>query len=502
MTRHLRVLQIEDSADDAELLRVELEMGGFSVDALRVETAIELASALQAGSWDVILSDYNLPSFSAEAALEEIKSRQIDLPFIVVSGYVGEEAAVALMRAGAHDFIVKGNIFRLVPVVERELREVRERRERRLVQQKLGENEKLMRGIASALGEGVLVLDREGRLVFMNPEAERLLGWSEFEFAGRDVHDTIHYLHSDGSPYPKEDCPVVDVLSRDSSYRSEDDVFVRKCGNIFPVSYVVTPLMDEGELMAAVMAFHDITERKAAENELRESRRQLRELSMFLQSVREEERIRIARDLHDDLGQMLTALKIDLDWLISRCPCNRAAKVKVPEKLAAMSSLVGKTVDSVRRIAQDLRPNVLDDLGLAAAIEWQVEQFQERTGIFCKLAMNREEYQLQDQVAISMFRIVQEAFTNVARHAGASQVTVTVDEDAHGISLRVKDNGTGFDMEKKRDSKSHGLLGIRERVIMFGGEIEIFSGVGQGTEIRVWIPSEVARGEHDTNIDC
>jgi two-component system sensor histidine kinase UhpB len=198
--KRLRLLQVEDSRDDADLVVAELASAGFVVAAECVETARDMALALDEGGWDLILSDYNLPAFSADAALGLVKARGLDIPFIVVSGCVGDETAVALMRDGAHDFILKDNLSRLAPAVERELREARMRRDRKLDQQRIETSEKLLRDITSVLGEGLLVQDMEGRLMLMNPEAERLLGWTEVEFMGRDVHDTIHCRRADGSP--------------------------------------------------------------------------------------------------------------------------------------------------------------------------------------------------------------------------------------------------------------------------------------------------------------
>jgi two-component system sensor histidine kinase UhpB len=483
----LRLLLVEDNPDDAELVLAELGLAGIEVDSRRVDSAAAMQAALAESGWDLVVSDYNLPSFSAEGALALTRGHDPDLPFIVVSGWVGEEISTALMRAGAHDFIVKGNYSRLVPAIERELREAEVRRERRQAQASLAESENLLRGITAALGEGLLVQDMEGQLLLLNQEAERLLGWTESELKGRDVHGSIHYLRSDGTPYPREECPILSLVSFGSFYRCEDEVFVRKDGTMFPVSYVVTPLRRGDEIVAAVTAFQDITERKQAEAELIESRRRLRELSAFLQNVREEERTRIARELHDELGQALTALRIDLDWLQTRLPEPPRA---VTDKLAAMQSLVAKTVESVRRISQDLRPGVLDDLGLAAAVEWLVEQFQARAGIPCRLVLHREEFDLPDSIATSIFRIVQEALTNVARHADAGLVEIELAEVGNGIRLMVRDDGKGFDSQAKPGTKSYGLLGIRERVHMLGGTADISGSTGQGTTVQVWIPFE------------
>lgn len=479
----LRLLMVEDSVEDAELVVAELTLAGFEVAATRVESASEMEAALQSCTWDAIISDYNLPVFSAEAALATLKAYKLDLPFIIVSGCIGEETAVALMKAGAHDFVIKGKLARLVPALQRELREAVLRRERRQAQDQVAADEKFLRTMTAALGEGILVQDQRSRLIFMNPEAERLLGWREAELSQLNIHDAIHSPQESSTPHTRELCPILNVSQTGGVYRSYDDIFVRKDGQQFSVSYVVTPIMEQGEIVATVTVFQDITARKRIENELRESRRQLRSLSVFLQTVREEERKRIARELHDELGQALTALKIDLDWLGGQ---HAMQDDKVAEKLRSMGKVLGNTVESVRRIAEDLRPGMLDDLGLAAAIEWQVEQFQERTGIRCKLSMNRDEFDLDDRVATSVFRIIQETLTNATRHASADVVNITVEENNGEICLEVRDNGKGFQFAPKK--RSYGLLGMRERVNMLGGKMEILSKPGDGTSVRAAIP--------------
>ncbi|MBI3147821.1 MAG: response regulator [Betaproteobacteria bacterium] len=222
---------------------------------------------------------------------------------------------------------------------------------------------------------------------------------------------------------------------------------------------------------------------REAEAKLHESQSRLRELAEFLQTVREEERARIARELHDELGQSLTALRIDLNWLRSRCA---DLGPQVGDRLAAALGLVERTVEAVRRLSEDLRPRMLDDLGLAAAVEHHVTRFSERTGIPGSLAMNREEFEIDGRTATAIFRVVQEALTNVARHAVASRVAVRIDESDADIRLTVQDDGCGF--VESPAKKTFGLLGMRERIKMLGGQLEIESRPGQGTRIEARVP--------------
>ncbi len=219
---------------------------------------------------------------------------------------------------------------------------------------------------------------------------------------------------------------------------------------------------------------------------LEESEARLRELAAFLQTVREEERTRIARELHDELGQALTALRFDLGWLRGKCGSDDRLGSPAAERVGAALGVVEQSIVSLRRISEDLRPAMLDSLGLAAALEHHVAQFTQRTGVPCDLRMNREEFDLEGALATAVFRIVQEALTNVARHASASQVEVRIDEQDDGIRLVVHDNGQGFDVASR--TSRFGLLGIRERVTMLGGRLEIDSVPGQGTRIEGWLP--------------
>ena len=223
----------------------------------------------------------------------------------------------------------------------------------------------------------------------------------------------------------------------------------------------------------------------AAQASLQESRGQLQELAGFLQTVREEERSGIARELHDELGQALTALRIDLGWLRGKCD---QLGDPVVARAGAAYALVERTIDALRRISEGLRPGMLDVLGLAAAIEHYVSQFQERTGIVCKLSMNREEFEIGDMLATAIFRVIQESMTNVLRHAGASELLVAIEEDEREIRIRVQDNGQGF--QNGASKKTFGLLGMRERVKMLGGSIEITSQPGQGTRIDACFPKQ------------
>jgi len=228
-------------------------------------------------------------------------------------------------------------------------------------------------------------------------------------------------------------------------------------------------------------------EHRRAEEQLRESHEELRALTVHLQSIREEERTRIAREVHDELGQALTSCKLDLSWIASRLP---REQVPLLQKTRALISHMDSTIQTVRRISSELRPGVLDHLGLVAALEWQANEFQNRTGIKCDVHANVQEPLVDSNLSTTFFRIFQETLTNVIRHAGATEVTVDLRESDSRITLEVKDNGRGIQRHEISNTKSMGLLGMRERAALLGGVFKIGRlSRGKGTRVKVSIPA-------------
>lgn len=258
------------------------------------------------------------------------------------------------------------------------------------------------------------------------------------------------------------------------------------------------PPYQDGELGELKQAFDKMAEtlqtRQAdatrAEEELRGSREQLRRLAAHLQSVREEERTRISREIHDGLGQALTGLKMDLSWLARKRDENQtsAGRNSLREKTKSMSGVVDRIIQTVRTISTELRPGVLDYLGLAAAIEWQVHEFQKRTATKCQLSLPTEEIPIDGTCSTAMFRIFQETLTNIARHAHSTKVKINLEEKDGSAILEVADNGRGIRQSNLSDPKSLGLLGMRERALLLGGEVSIRRNDGEGTTVIVRIP--------------
>lgn len=561
------------------------------------------------------------------------------------------------------------------------------------MEESLRRKEKELRDITSSVAEGIYVMNNQGNIIFMNPEAERLLGWTIPELRDRNAHDLIHYMKPDGSPLPFEECGMHKVIDNGIRFISSDEVFVRKDGTVFPVSIICSPVIGDGHTIASVTAFRDISEQKAMElererlifdlgvaneeleheiaerkrvedmlkaklmlsqyadnhsldevlqatidnaemitrsrigffhfvepdqatltlqswstatrrqctasgkgrhypvssagvwvdcirerravihndyaglqhkqglpgghvplmrelcvpifqgreivavigvgnkltdylaedvgyvtqlayiawdivqrkqaeeklrlahdelelrvlertSELKLSNEQLRNLAAHLQSVREEERMKIAREIHDELGQMLSAQKMELSWFRQKYGDHKP----IFDKTGIMLDTLSMTIQSVRRICTELRPSILDNFGLVDAMKWQADEFQTRTGIECRLDCGPADPELDKDLSTVLFRIFQEALTNVLKHADATKVTARLIKNSDNIILEVIDNGRGITDEQLSKPQSFGIIGMRERVYPWGGKVEISGYENRGTSVKVCMP--------------
>jgi len=240
----------------------------------------------------------------------------------------------------------------------------------------------------------------------------------------------------------------------------------------------------DGSLAGFVGTITDITERMLAEIEIDSSRKQLRALTVRLQNIREEERTHIAREIHDDLGQALTGLKMDLVWMSNKMQSSDEALQK---RMRSMIDLTDTTIHKVRKLATDLRPGILDDIGLAAAIEWQGRDYGERTGIGFSFHLD-EHLPMDEKRSTAFFRIFQESLTNVVRHAQAANVAISLRRDGTNVILTIEDDGKGIAQNELANPRSVGILGMKERAASFNGEVNVIGVPNKGTTVRVRIP--------------
>ena len=337
-----------------------------------------------------------------------------------------------------------------------------------------------------AISDAVCLLDSRGKIIRCNNAMLRLLGKPFSQITNHHCWEVMH-----GVSEAPHSCPI--ALAGKTNHRETEVLF--KDSRWFNIA--VDPLLDEdGNFLGGVHIMSDISDRMRIQNELQDSREQLRNLTVYLQSVREQERTNIAREIHDELAQSLTALKMDLSWLSHKLPSEEGSLI---EKTKSMNSLIDSTIHTVKRISAELRPGILDDLGLVAAIEWQAEEFQNRTGISCRVTVDPDDIAVDQDLATAIFRIFQETLTNVARHARARKVTVNLKKRTGKLTLRVKDNGIGITDEQISDSQSFGLIGMHERVIPWDGKIS-FKGIpDKGTTVTVSVGIDHGKKNGDKN---
>jgi PAS domain S-box-containing protein len=357
-------------------------------------------------------------------------------------------------------------------------------------------NEARMMGIIRSSMEAIITIDEKQTVVIFNPMAEQVFGVSAMEAIGAPLSRFIPERFRAAHAKHVDQFGVTGVSERQMG-RQRVLFGLRGNGEEFPIEASISQIRDASGKLYTVM-LRDITERQRAENALKQSREELRELSANLQNVREEEKTRIARELHDDLGQQLTALKMDLSVIEQqlRAPGDAQPDDGMLSHLQGMRRLIDATVASVRRIAADLRPVMLDDLGLVPAIEWLANDFTNRYGIDVERHIETGGLTFTSAGATTLFRIVQEALTNVARHADATRVALRLDIEEGFCVLRVADNGRGAAPGgTAHEDKSFGLIGIRERAHMLGGSVTIDTALARGFSITVAFPLATVQQE-------
>lgn len=355
------------------------------------------------------------------------------------------------------------------------------------------QSQTLLRGIIDGTPDVVFVKDREGRYLIINAAAAHLLGKPMEEIIGKD--DTDLYAAEEARRIMETDRQVMK-----SGESRVYEVATTLDGETRAFLFTKTAYRNrQGEIQGLVVVARDITSHRQAAEHLENSRAELRALSAQLQSVREEERMRIAREIHDELGQVLTGLKMDVVSLARRLSDSTAQQdwPKLKERAQSIAELINDAILTVRRISTELRPGLLDAVGLTAAIEWQAKEFENRTGIKCRLKLPTLDVVLDETRSVAVFRIFQEILTNVTRHAGASEINVILEERESNLFLEAGDNGRGIRASEFSNPKSLGLLGMRERALLLGGELNIRGVQGKGTTVTVRIPLDNKAGSED-----
>jgi len=379
-----------------------------------------------------------------------------------------------------------------------------------------------LRLMLDSTGEGIFGIDLEGRCVFINRAGADMLGWNASEVLGLNMHQLTHHSHADGSDYPDTECPIFNAFRQGLPCRIDTEVFWRRDRTAFAVEYSSYPIVDGPEVRGAVITFVDITARRQAARDLQQANAslarandelelrvgartrelsaalgQLRELAAYSEKIREEERTRIAREVHDELGSLLVALKMDVNWMDKRLseqpqrspPEAQTVRERLRCKCQSMSQQIESAVVNVGRIITDLRPSILDHQGLWAALEWQAHDFAQSAELTLDWSMlGTEHTELPEPLAMAVFRIFQEMLSNVARHARATRIQVRIAVNTAELSLFVRDNGCGADADAFDAPTAYGVMGMRERARHHGGHLSITSQIGQGSLFHLRIP--------------
>ena len=354
--------------------------------------------------------------------------------------------------------------------------------ERKRAEEVLRESEERYRVAIEGSNDGVSIT-RDGLHIYINPRFLKMFGYEKAEeVLGKPVGDFI---------YPEDRQRTIEMnLEKETGQVAPsivEFVGIRSDGSLIHLESSARKVTYDGG-PASLSYLRDVTDRKQAEAQLRESHERLRALAARLQAIREEERASVAREVHDQLGQALTCMKIDLWQIREESSLEQVHKDAVLLKIQSLLGFIDATVDTVRRIASALRPPILDDLGLVPAIEWQLSDFQKRTGITCAFRKPRS-LVIDKDCSSALFRVFQESLTNVARHSEAEKVEITLGKRKGELVLMIHDNGKGIRDGEVSGATSLGILGMRERVLPFGGRIHITGKPGKGTRVAVRIPS-------------
>jgi signal transduction histidine kinase len=499
----LALIVVEDSDDDYELVLARLRHAFGPVRTLRVDNRAMLEQALDQGGWSAVISDHRMPGFTSIEALRATRARVPEMPFIIVSGAIGEEIAVSAMQAGANDFVMKDKLGRLGPALAHAIEASRSLVRRREAESALIESEARFRSLAANLPGMVFQIEVDGarlRPAYAGEGARRLFGLTPVDleanpgaWLARLSPEDVERLRTRflvatagvtsfdwNESVPQSNAPAPHWIDQVIVIPADDEAGV-------PVRYI--ELTSRARRVGSTRVLWDgiatdITRQKEIELALTRSREELRELGGHLARVREIERAAIARELHDDVGSTLTGVKFQLQWLKGRA----ADDATLVTKLEQLNGLLDSAITASSRIMHHLRPPILDQ-GIAAALEWQARSFEQHTGLPCRFAAPAEELALAPAQAIVVFRVCQEALNNVVKHAQASSVDVTLMLDDEGIGLEVRDDGRGIDPSDTMKRGSFGVRGMQERALALGGAVSVaVRDDGPGTSVRLTLP--------------
>jgi len=479
----LRVLLVEDNATDALVVCDELAHAVEVAFVVEPATRLQAALALLAGAvFDVVLLDLSLPDCDGLDTFLRLRAAAPELPVVVLSHRNDEALALQAVHAGAQDYLVKGGAEGLL------VRAIRYAIERGSAAQALHGSEARLAGVVDSAMDAIISVDARQRIVLFNAAAERMFGYPAAALMGQPLERLLPLAFRARHPAQVANFGVTGASSR-AMGALEPVSALRASGEEFPIEASISKVMVDGQLLLTVI-LRDVTEPRRAARQVVDSQESLRALLRRLQQSQEDERTRMAREIHDELGQLLTGLKMDLRWLERKLsePDLPPSLHALLDRTVAASALNDLTLATVQKLAVALRPAALDQLGLAAALAQRARQFEQRTGVACTLHADELPQTLPPAVASELYYICQEALTNVTRHAQATQVAVRLRAADGGVQLEVEDNGVGIDPAAHTAPSSLGLLGMHERVRTCGGSLHVTAVAPHGTLVTALVP--------------
>lgn len=480
-----RLLLVDAKDDGLTAMRQSLTRGGYRADIERVANATELRLALAGQHWDAVVCACGVPALSPRTVLAQVRRQDVDLPCLVLADSGRERSVLSAIKAGVRDSIRRDEPARMMLVIEREVLEARQRADYRAAVELLRDSEDRFRALAANLPGMVFQLagSRDGglRFLYVSEGGYKLLGIRAQALISSFTHffdaiepgDRQGFLNAVG-----ESAATLKTLNWEGRVRA------RGRGKWISLRSTPQRFVDGGIHWHGIAS--DITRSKETEATLRKSREQLSELSDYLEAAKEEERERIARDIHDELGSVLVGIKIEASLLASKMPAETPA---LREKLVQIETLLDRAMATAGRVARELRPGILNEFGLRAAIECQAEDFSQRTGIPCHIYYDPG-LEVDEPTSLALFRILQEALTNVAKHSHASMVALRVEREERHVVLEVRDNGRGISDVDTGKSRSFGLRGIRERSRRLKGSFLIEPTEQGGARLLVTLPTK------------
>ena len=480
MRTPIRVLILEDHPADAELMLDELSQGGFEPAWWRAETESEFLALLDTDPC-VILADYNLPQFDAPRALRLLQDRGLDIPFIVVSGAIGEETAASIMRQGATDYLLKDRMGRLPSAVVGALEKKRLHEEKRQAEESSLKAEQKYREIFESAIEGICQSTPQGKILALNPTMAQMLGYSSPDEAVPAIQNAgMCYVDSDTRAEHDRLLGEGDALiGFECRLRRRDQSIIWVRQNTRVVRH------SSGEVMHYNCTMMDITDLKAVEAAVSQYRQELRDLTGRLLTIQETESKRLGRELHDAFSQKLAILGLELGLLRKHPPPSPEV---LEQRLGSLSERISELAVGLHQTARSLHPSVLYDLGLQEALKRECDALAKYEGLDVICTSENVPEGVADMILLCLYRVAQESLWNIRKHAGAREVRVQLRASDHEIVLTIEDDGCGFARDAVRGRGGLGLVSMEERVRLVGGKLEFVSKPGSGTRVEARAP--------------